>query len=271
MPYISYHFNSVTLLITHYNRSNSLENLLNRFESLNCTFEEMIVTDDGSKPEHLEKVIDLQKKFSFRLVTTPVNKGLGNNNNKGQDAVKTEYTLYVQEDFLPRPIFPALFEKSMKIMKDQPDIDIIRYYSYFRYPYLKPYDEDFSLLDFHPEPWYANHRKFYFYSDHPHVRRSNFFEKFGRYAENVTGDRTDYLMSLSFVQKKAKGLFYNKFNQVFDQQNSASEPSTMLHYRSSWIESPNYFIRIFRFFYLVYKFCKWSFEYFFFRTGQFSN
>ena len=262
-----YHFNEVTLLITHYNRSNSLKNLLTSFENLNCTFEEVIVTDDGSNEEHLSRVNELQKKFSFKLLTTPVNKGLGNNNNKGQDAVKTGYTLYVQEDFIPRPVFPAIFAKSMTIMSTQADIDIIRFYSYFSYPFLKPFDEDFALLDFHPEPWYANHRKFYFYSDHPHVRRSNFFEKFGRYVEGVTGDRTDYLMSLSFVQIKAKGLFYKKFNQVFDQQNSASEPSTMLHYRASWIESRNIFIRIFRFFYLVLKFCKWSLEYVFLRKS----
>jgi glycosyltransferase involved in cell wall biosynthesis len=176
--------------------------LLSTFENLNCTFEEVIVTDDGSKPEHLAKVNELQKKYLFRLLTTPVNRGLGNNNNKGQDAVKTEYTLYVQEDFAPRPIFPELFVKSMKIMREEPDIDIIRYYSYFLYPYLKPYDNDFSWLDFHPEPWYATHRKFYFYSDHPHVRRSNFFEKFGRYIEGVRGDRTEYRMSLSFVQNR---------------------------------------------------------------------
>lgn len=257
----SYHFDGVTLLITHYNRSHSLGNLLSSIENLHCSFDEVIVTDDGSKPEHLAKVLELQAQYDFRLLTTPVNKGLGNNNNKGQDAVKSEYTLYVQEDFIPKPIFPELFIKSMKIMRSDPEMDIIRFYSYFSYPFLKPYDEDFSLLDFHPEPWYANHRKFYFYSDHPHVRRSNFFEKFGRYQEGITGDRTDFRMSLSFVQKKAKGLFYTKFNEVFDQQNTIDEPSTMLHYRAEWLLSRNIFIRIIRFFYLVFKFCKWSLEY----------
>ena len=132
----NYHFDGVSLVITHYNRSSSLECLLNTFKKLQCSFEEVIVSDDGSRPEHLSKVQELQKQFLFTLLTTPVNKGLGHNNNVSQDAVKTEYTLYVQEDFVPRPIFPALFEKSMKIMRSQPDIDIIRYYSYFSYPYL---------------------------------------------------------------------------------------------------------------------------------------
>jgi glycosyltransferase involved in cell wall biosynthesis len=265
MSDITYHYSGVTLLITHYNRSSSLEFLLTTFENLNCTFEEVIVSDDGSKPEHLLKLDKLQKKFSFRLLTTPINRGLGHNNNKAQDAVKTPYTLYVQEDFAPLSIFPALFVKSMKIMREQPEIDIIRYYSYFLYPYLKPFDEDFSLLDFHPEPWYANHRKFYFYSDHPHVRRSDFFNKFGRYIEGVRGDRTEYRMSLSFVQKNAKGLFYTKFNQVFDQRNTNTEPSTMLNERPEWKLSNNIFVRTLRFFYLIYKFSKWSLEYVFLR------
>jgi glycosyltransferase involved in cell wall biosynthesis len=259
----NYHFDGVSLVITHYNRSSSLECLLTTFESLHCTFEEVIVSDDGSKPEHLTKVQELQKRFLFTLLTVPVNKGLGHNNNVSQDAVKTEYTLYVQEDFVPRAIFPALFVKSMQIMRSQPDIDIIRYYSYFSYPYLKPYDEDFSLLNFHPEPWYATHQKFYFYSDHPHVRRSNFFENFGRYLEGIKGDTTEYRMSLSFVQKKAKGLFYTKFNEVFDQQNTYSEPSTMQNERPEWKLSKNIFVRFLRFLYLIYKFTKWSLEYVF--------
>jgi glycosyltransferase involved in cell wall biosynthesis len=97
-------FQDTTLLITHYNRSESLERLLTSFEDLNCRFGDIVVSDDGSKPEHLTKVKSLANRFNFTLVTTPVNKGLGNNINKGQDAVKTPYTLYVQEDFQP-PIF----------------------------------------------------------------------------------------------------------------------------------------------------------------------
>lgn len=257
------HFEGVSLAITHYNRSSSLEHLLTSFQNLAITFEEVVVSDDGSKTEHFLKLKELQKIFSFTLLTTPINKGLGHNNNQLQDAVKTPYTLHVQEDFSPNPIFTSILKKSMIIMREQPDIDIIRYYSYFSYPYLKPFDEDFSLFDFHPEPWYSNHRKFYFYSDQPHLRRSNFFDKFGRYIEGFTGDRTEYRMSLSFVQKKAKGLFYTKFNQVFEHKNTANEPSTMLNERPEWKLSNNILVRTLRFFYLIFKFIKWQLEYYF--------
>lgn len=255
-----YHFDEITLLITHYNRSKSLERQLTAFKELNCTFEEVIVTDDGSKPEHLLKLQELQQIFSFRLLTTPVNKGLGNNNNKGQDAVKSTYTLYVQEDFVPTSKFPEVFVRSVKLIKEQSDLDIIRFYSYFLYPYLKPFDNEFSLLDFHGAPWYANHRKFYFYSDHPHLRRSNFFEKFGRYKEGVRGDYTEYRMSLSLIQKKAKGIFYTKFNELFEQKNTSDEPSTMLDERPDWKLSPNPLVRTMRFFYLIFKFSRWSLD-----------
>ncbi len=103
----------VTLLITHYNRSSSLERLLHAFQTLQCSFGGIVVSDDGSKPEHQEKLRALQQQYNFNLVTTPQNRGLGNNINKGQDAVTTTYTLYVQEDFEPSSIFPEHFKDAL--------------------------------------------------------------------------------------------------------------------------------------------------------------
>ena len=42
-------FKDVTLLVTHYNRSRSLEHLLESFLNINCLFEDIVVSDDGSK------------------------------------------------------------------------------------------------------------------------------------------------------------------------------------------------------------------------------
>src|SRR3982750_3446618 len=126
-----FHFNDVGLLITHYNRSRSLERLLNSFRNLNCSFQQIVVSDDGGKPEHIIYIQKLQEEFHFDLVTTPRNKGLGNNINKGQDAVKAPFTLYVQEDFDPTDIFPGRFEKAVNIFKEREDLDIIRFYAYF--------------------------------------------------------------------------------------------------------------------------------------------
>jgi glycosyltransferase involved in cell wall biosynthesis len=50
----NYFFKDVTLLVTHYNRSQSLEQLLNSFVQLDCRFEDIVVSDDGSRPEHID-------------------------------------------------------------------------------------------------------------------------------------------------------------------------------------------------------------------------
>lgn len=233
-----YFFKDVSLLVTHYNRSNSLERLLLAFRKLKISFEAIVVSDDGSKPEHLEKLRIFEKQYGITLVTTPKNKGLGNNINKGQDAVKTPYTLYVQEDFDPYPIFGKKFSEALELMRERDDLDMIRFYAYFKYPYLKPVAHGFSEMRFNLI--YPGYKKFYQYSDHPHLRRNSFFKKFGRYTEGVKGDVTEYNMMMSFIKHKGKGLFYEDFKALFDQINTSDEPSTMK--RNFLRESRNPFV-----------------------------
>ncbi|QMU27704.1 glycosyltransferase [Adhaeribacter radiodurans] len=257
MTSTNYYFPEVTLLVTHYNRSNSLENLLHQFQDLNISFHEIIVSDDGSKPEHLHKIKDLQSNFDFRLVTTPQNKGLGNNINKGQAQVMSPYTLYVQEDFLPKPAFAQHFRDALDFMQADADLDIVRFYAYFSYPTLKPFKKGFSEMVL--SPWSLNHLKFYYYSDHPHLRRTSFSEKFGPYAEGVNGDLTEYRMCISFIQNKGKGLFFNNFTELFDQVNTSQEPSTAT-FRSAWKQESNSIVRLMRLVYLRYKFLKFRWD-----------
>jgi glycosyltransferase involved in cell wall biosynthesis len=250
MMHNTYTFKDVSLLITHYNRSQSLEQLLQSFLDLNCHFEDVVVSDDGSKPEHVEYLIQLQKKFSFRLVTTPQNKGLGNNINKGQDAVQTAFTLYVQEDFTPTEIFPASFQKALNLINTKPELDMVRFYAYFEYPYLKNPDHGYYDIDFNI--WKPGYQKFYVYSDHPHLRRTSFFQKFGRYTEGVKGDVTEYNMMMSFLKNKGKAMFFKDFTGLFIQKNSEAEPSTMK--RNMWRESDNFFLAQLRHLYRHLKF-----------------
>lgn len=154
-----------------------------------------------------------------------VNGKLGNNINKGQDKVNTPYTLYVQEDFVPLSSFPEVFQKSLELIRERPDFDLIRYYAYYPYTSLKNYKDGFSEMIY--KPYSLDTSKVYFYNDHPHLRHSNFLEKFGRYEEGLSVDRTEYRMCISLIQKKAKGLFYNDIKGLFDQLNTASEPSTI--------------------------------------------
>lgn len=248
-----FHFPTITLLVTHYNRSQSLQRLLQAFQQQEITFGGVVVSDDGSKPEQVEKLKELIPQYNFNLVTTPQNKGLGNNINKGQDAVTTPYTLYVQEDFDPFEGYGKHLQDALNIMDERADVDLMRFYAYFKYPYLKSYRDGFSEMVF--KIWYPGYKKFHVYSDHPHLRRTTFFQKFGRYAEGIKGDRTEFLMNLSFIKKKGKAMFYEDFKGLFDQANSSDEPSTMT--RSDMRQSNNPLIVLAR---AVYRNVKHTWE-----------
>lgn len=254
-------FRSITLLVTHYNRSRSLERLLKAFETQEISFGDIVVSDDGSKPEHQDYLRSIESIYNFRLITTPKNAGLGNNINKGQDAVKTPYTLYVQEDFDPFPGYKQHLQDALEIMEERKDIDLVRFYAYFKYPYLKPYKNGFSEMMF--SIWSPGYRKFHVYSDHPHLRRSNFLQKFGRYPEGIKGDKTEFTMAMSFLKNKGKAMFYEDYKGVFDQLNSADEPSTMT--RSDLRQSDNFMISVAR---AIYRNVKHTFDYIAFKTQK---
>lgn len=258
------HFPEVTLLVTHYNRSQSLANLLRTFRERGCSFGGIVVSDDGSRPEHQAILVDLRDEYGFDLVTTSQNKGLGNNINKGQDAVRTPYTLYVQEDFMPLEQAPDVIAAALDRMQRDSSLDLVRLYAYFPYPYCEDAGGGFSRMIFRPQIWYTNHLKFYFYSDHPHVRRSTFFDRFGRYVEGTNSDIAEFTMCLSVLKHKGKGLFYNDFTQVFDQVNSSAEPSTAT-FRSDWKQKQNPLVLLLRWIYLKFRFLKNTFQLLFFR------
>lgn len=247
-----HHFNEVSLLVTHYNRSQSLQRLLQTFKEQQVLFGEIIVSDDCSQPKHQSKLKELQQEYGFNLIETPQNKGLGNNINKGQDVVSKPYTLYVQEDFTPIPGFAGHFEDALELMQGSKTPDIIRFYAYFAYPCLKPYQKGFSEMVY--SNWTINHLKFYFYSDHPHLRRSTFLDKFGRYPEGIKGDLTEYQMAISFLKHRGKGLFFDQFSTLFNQHNTLAEPSTMG--RSNWRQNQSAWITPARSFYLILKLIK---------------
>jgi glycosyltransferase involved in cell wall biosynthesis len=252
----TFQFPDVTLLITHYNRCKSLQRLLNRLKQLNCKFDDVVVSDDASRPENLEKLYDLQSEFGFRLITTPVNRGLANCLNKGQDAVKTSYTLYIQEDFEPSDLFPPRLADALEIMNKKNEIDYVRFWASFRFPSLKPFDKGFSETLY--KPLRMNHFGFFMYSDNPHIRRSNFLEKFGRFEEGIAGEVAEHNMAIRFIQRKGKGLFYEDYGSLFKHINEGEEQSTFP--RASWRTSANPILLSLRTVYLRYKClkCMWQ-------------
>ncbi len=214
---------AVTLLVTHYNRSQSLERLLECFRKLDVAFDDIVVSDDGSKPLHLDRLRELAVSHRFRLVTTPANRGLGHNINKGQDAVKTPFTLYVQEDFQPAGLFTQRYADARAILRERPEIDVVRLYDYVKYPHVVPYRNGFSQIEF--SLFKPGSKKFFAYSDTPHLRRSSFFAKFGRYAEGIPAIQTEKHMVMSFLQARGRAMVCSE-NDVFFHENTEAEPST---------------------------------------------
>ncbi len=213
----------VTLLITHFNRPKSLQRLLAALQELGCTFAETLVSDDGSSAETLVRLQELQREYSFRLITAAVNKGLQNNLNRGLDLVRTEYTLYVQEDFCPTAQFAKNLGNAVAILDERKDVDIVRMYAYVKYPYLKHWKDGYSEMDF--SLWRPGSAKFFCYSDTPHLRRKSFFQKFGRYVEGLPAIKGEKRMVMSFLQSQGKALVC-EVNDSFIHENSDTEPST---------------------------------------------
>ncbi|SEL34003.1 glycosyltransferase [Parapedobacter koreensis] len=220
------HFEKISLLVTHFNRSKSLERLLLKLKEIGISFHEIIVSDGGSEFDHLQYIEGLKKHTEFTLLTTPVNKGLGNSINVGQDRATTPYILYIQEDFVPKHQIKTAIKDGFEIMENEKAWDIVRFYAFpwADYPYLKPYRNGFSEMKFHLAPWYTDHRKFFCYSDHPHLKRATFPQKFGRYFETLSGDITEMKMCRSFLRNKGRGLYYEQHGELFEHQNTQDEP-----------------------------------------------
>lgn len=103
----------------------------------------------------------------------------------------------------------------------------------------------------------GTYKKFYMYSDHPHLRRSTFIKKFGKYPEGVNVEKAEYGMMMSFLKHKGKGLFFENYQALFDQMNSAEEPST---FERNWRRRDNLLIKMVRH---VYRHIKFNLSYLF--------
>jgi glycosyltransferase involved in cell wall biosynthesis len=216
-------FEDVALLITHYNRSSSLERLLKSFEDRHIRFNEIIVSDDGSNPEHLNQLDRLKEDFGFQLIQADKNRGLANNINKGQRAVHSPYTLYIQEDFIPNEQFRQHLINGLELIKEDLQIDLVRFYAHHKHPYLKPLPNGFSEMEFNF--WRPGFWQFWCYSDNPHLRRSDFLQKFGNFREGISSDKAEFQMAISFLQKKGKAIIHEDFRNIFIHQNNLQEPS----------------------------------------------
>ena len=217
-------YKDVTLLITHYNRTVSLERLLRSFQKLEISFAATVVADDGSNASQLQQLTALQQKYGFQLVTAEKNSGLAANINRGQKAAATRYILYVQEDFEANALFKKTLPEAMMAMERDKGLDLVRFFAHFRYPYLIPYTDEFEEVAI---PSFAtDYNKIYAYSDTPHLKRASFTDRFGLYREDLAADRMEYRMCVSFIVNKGRCLLSTDYAKLFTHTNISGEPST---------------------------------------------
>ena len=188
----------ISFLITHYNRPTQLYRCLETIQDIRTSDDEIIVSDDGSSEESIEKI----KNFSFdRLVTSSHNTGLASNINRGINACNGEYILYCQEDFVLQKGLVNQIKYFMDIL-DSGKLDMVRLKTYLTFPEYKNVNSNIDELPlFTLKNFFKNcHR----YSDHPFIVKNVFFDRFGYYMENTSGGygETEFAIRLNSMRCK---------------------------------------------------------------------
>jgi len=135
-----------------------------------------------------------------RVLLEGKNRGLGHNQNKGVRAAQGEFLLQVQDDWECRG--PSDFlEAGVELLQERPDVWLVRYY-----------DESVGVPAEHHVSASGRVARIYrnqdlakygyfAYSDTPHLKRRDFHERFGSYAERVPMTVMEIAMCKAFASQ----------------------------------------------------------------------
>ncbi len=176
----------LSCLFITYNRSDLLEIALTSLRGaltgtdMRCEF---VVSDDGSDPEHLSKIHRLE--FDV-LALGDVNRGLGNNCNKGIAACRMPFVLQVQDDWRFTGTISDLWG-AIEILNEDAEIGIIQFViANTDLPIGERRTSSgvkYRVFANDQLPWIRSGVRPY--SDWPHLKRRNFVDSIGQYIENV--------------------------------------------------------------------------------------
>lgn len=189
---------TISILITHYNRFAALLKCLEGFALLDLKSFEIVVSDDGSEQsiQELLKTIKVDK-----LILNEENTGLASNLNRGLKACRGDFILYCQEDFIPQTELPCYIEEAIRIIKTN-NADMCRLQANYIFPKLIPLTSNFKLI---PKfSWKNFYYNTFQYSDNPYITRSNFFEDFGFFLDNVSGPYGENEFAIRVMKSKAR-------------------------------------------------------------------
>lgn len=189
----------LSVLITHYNRPEALAICIAAIRKLEFSVPiELVVSDDGSKPEHVK---ELHKLAIDTLVTTPTNKGLASNLNRGIKACKGNYIMYVQEDFIIKPEILQVLSESMSLL-DSNTLDMVRFRANYVFNHLIPLTAHINKI---PKFSFRNFNINTFqYSDNPFLTTPAFFERLDYFLENTSGPYGETEFAIRVLNSKAK-------------------------------------------------------------------
>ena len=161
----------------------------------------MIVTDDGSPPDVVEQLHILG--VDRLIISDEGNTGLGANTNRGLRAATGDYILHHQDDFLISTS-ESFIERSIQIMERHPNVGLVRLHHStpfsVREDYALPDGTIYSILGFDQPPL---KNRIYIYSDHPHLKRADFHEKAGYFAEGLGVGQTEDEFCYRFLANRA--------------------------------------------------------------------
>ncbi|MFV8322598.1 glycosyltransferase family 2 protein [Flavobacterium sp. LS2R12] len=196
----------ISFLITHYNRPDDLLQCLMAIKSLKVVDSEIVVSDDASQEEHLKIIQDYEID---KLITSRTNQGLAANINKGIRACQGEYIIYCQEDFILNSKIIDILPECFELLHSQ-RANMIRLKSDYEFKKLITLTQNIFLI---PKFSFQNFLvNAYQYSDHPFITTREFYNNYGFYLENTSGDygETEYAIRI-FKSKSKIAIVPNKY------------------------------------------------------------
>jgi len=163
----------VSVIVTVYNKENYIEQCINSILRQSYKELEIIIIDDGSNDNSLEKCIKLTENDTRCLVLTQINKGVSASRNIGINQIKGKYVVfidgddYVEENYIEKMIENSRYDLTVcgyncidesKTKKNSP-MELIQnkkelipkivfknnYFNFFAVPYIKLFHSDIII------------------------------------------------------------------------------------------------------------------------------
>jgi hypothetical protein len=227
----------VKILISHYNRIDTIKEVVIALRNNLGQDFEINIADDKSDP----KVISKLYKLKCNIIENAGEKGLGGNMNNGLNTINSKYLLSLQDDHvIKRNIDKIFFNNIVKIMDKYEDIDIIRFLiprpGAFKIKEIRNYNGltiviiDNTIINNYPE-------SFNVFSFWPHLIRMKLFRKLGVF--ETEGIATELEFGMRCLLNKAKiayvigyeNIFYHLDHGISNRKSSSYNPKIRNYFR----------------------------------------